>query len=107
MNTYTWKIESLDYAVLAEGKSNVVNNINWSLIGTNSTLSSQIYGVQPIQLNAEAPFVNYNDLTEETVTNWLVSALGDKQVDELKKAVNKQIEAQTNPVTGTGLPWIK
>lgn len=105
MIEYTWKIEQLDYAVAAEGQANVVNNIHWRLLGTDGTYNGQIYGTLGLPFSADKSFVNYADLTKDQIIGWVEANLGTERIDELKEAIDAQIEAQANPKTGSGLPW--
>ena len=106
MNTYTWKIEQLEYAVSAEGQTNVVTNIHWRLLSTDDTYNGQIYGTLALPFSANKAFVAYADLTEKQAIEWLIANLGSERIAELEKAIDVQIEAQANPTTGYGLPWL-
>lgn len=105
MNTYTWKIEQLDYAISAEGHSNVITNIHWCLLGTDGIYKGQISGTLDLPFNADKPFVNYADLTQKQAIEWVEAKLNSEYIAGLKKAIDAQIEAQANPTTGYGLPW--
>jgi hypothetical protein len=105
MTEYTWKIEALDYAVSAEGQSNVVTDIHWRLLGTDGTYNGEIYGTLGLSFNADNSFVEYADLTKDQIIDWVEVNLGNERIDGLKEAIDAQIEAQANPKTGSGLPW--
>jgi hypothetical protein len=61
-----------------EGYSDVVT-VHWRLDGTDVTNSDGIYGATALQLDLEADFVPYEDLTQEQVIEWLHDALGEEQ----------------------------
>jgi hypothetical protein len=127
MNTYTWRIESLEYAVTAEGLPNVVTHIHWRLFGTSSEkyasnttsnlsdsstatvvlapYTGQAYGCLNVPFNPNKTFINYSDLSEEIVIGWLKSIMSEDDIAKLKSQIDAQIAAQVNPTTGSGLPW--
>ena len=105
MKTYTWQIKNLEYVVSDNDQTNVVTNIHWKLVGSNGTHSSEVSGVQFVAFNAENSFVKYEDLTEEIVIAWLISVFEEEQIDGFKASIDAAIEAQVNPVSGSGLPW--
>jgi len=111
MNTYIWKIENLGFTILDEGRQNVVNVIAWRFSGTDGVFSGETCGATKIELDETSKFIKYEDLTEGIVIGWLKSALGEEQIAEIKLKIDTQIqaqvEAQTKPKTGSGLPWGK
>ena len=110
MNTYTWKIENLGFTILDEGKQNVVNVILWRFTGTNDVFSSETCGATQLDLDKNVSFIEYENLTENIVLNWLISAIGEEQIAEIKLKIDTQIESQIEaqkPKTGSGLPWVK
>ena len=53
-------------------------------------------------------FVEYDDLTEDTVVGWVKSILGEERVKEIEDNIAAQIDAQENPpaaTEGNGVPW--
>lgn len=102
---YKWKIENLNYLLNEYQLKNVVISIDWRLIGTKNSVSSEIIGTQAIEFNPEH-FIDYTDLTEKIVFSWLESAMGLEQIKSLKNLINAQIEMQLAPQTDAGLPWV-
>jgi hypothetical protein len=48
----------------------------------------------------------FADLTEEIVVGWLLDKFGEKKVDEIKAALQAQIDEQASPTKGTDMPWV-
>jgi hypothetical protein len=46
----------------------------------------------------------FADLTEEIVVGWLLDKFGEKKVDEIKAALQAQIDEQASPTKGTDMP---
>ena len=104
MNTYTWKIESLD--CVPDGDSKVVSCIHWRLKSDDGANTAEIYGAQAIENNSKNAFIDYEALTKDDVIGWLQSAMGIDAVMELQKSLDKQLEALANPpVIKPPLPW--
>jgi hypothetical protein len=98
MTTTTWTISNLD-SNTADG---LVTTIHWTAVAVDGDFSASIVNTQ--QLERGDSFVDYENLTQETVLGWLWSKV-DKEVVEA--ALAAQIESQRNPVKATGLPWVQ
>ena len=107
MNTYTWEIKNLEYVKSDNGQTNVVTNIHWKLVGSDGIHSSEVFGIQFVKFDAENYFVKYEDLTEQKTIQWLISTLGEEQIDSFKASIDAKIELQINPVCKIGLPWVQ
>jgi len=109
-NTYTWIIDSLDVTPSINGKNNVVSCIHWRLIAddgiTPTSHNAMIYGTQSFTYTLESEFIAYANLTEQTVINWLESAIGQEQITIMKSILDSQIVNIINPpVVNLPLPW--
>lgn len=120
MNTYTWFISQLECVPSIDGLSNVVSNVHWRVsavsnksraittpIGTNTVpYSAEVYGTQGLTFDAKNAFINYADLTKDTVIGWVQEAMGIDAVTKLQEALDKQLEALVNPpIIKPPLPW--
>jgi len=102
MIQYTWKIEALD--CVPDG--NVVSNIHWRVSATDGTNTAEVYGTQPLTFDGAKAFINYADLTKNTVVGWVQEAMGIDAVTRLQEALDKQLETLANPpVITPPLPW--
>tara|TARA_A100001391_G_scaffold47809_1_gene28468 strand:- start:118 stop:585 length:468 start_codon:yes stop_codon:yes gene_type:complete len=57
---------------------------------------------------ASVDFVEYDDLTEDTVVGWVKSILGKDKVKQVEDDIAAKIDAQENPpaaTEGNGVPW--
>jgi hypothetical protein len=106
MNTYTWKIESLDCK--PDGDSKIVSCIHWRLKGDDGTNTTEVYGSQAIENNTENVFIDYEALTKDQVIAWAQEAMGADVVATLQASIDSQLEALANPpVIKPPLPWIE
>lgn len=104
--TYNWVIEQMDCYPELDGKKDVVFTIYWRLNAVDGDYAGTVYGSVGVTLDPDAPFVAYQDLTEDQVVGWVKSALGDDQVKSYEDNVSGQIETQKNPpVVRPALPW--
>jgi len=104
--TNTWAIVQMDAYPEADGNTDVVFNVHWTLSGVDGTRTGSVYGTQSVSLDPAAPFTPYADLTEAQVVGWVRAAMGAEQVTALEAAVAQQIADQINPpVVTPPLPW--
>ena len=92
----TWKIVQLDRKT-ADG---FVTTAHWTVTATDGDFSASAYGTCGFDGELTTP---YENLTEAQVLEWVWASL-DKAAYESSLAA--QIEAQKNPVSATGLPWV-
>ena len=94
--TTTWKISTLDRDVA----SGFVTTAHWTAVAVDGEHSASAYAT--VSWPEGTPVVPYQDLTEETVLEWVWNAV-DKSATEASLAA--QIELLKNPVKATGTPW--
>jgi len=108
-NTYTWKVANLERNV-ADGKVYTVHytvNALSDTVDPNSEsggfFSAGAYG--SVGLDGEVS-VEFAELTEALVVEWVKTALGgDEKVAEIEAALDAQIAEQQAPTKAAGLPW--
>ena len=106
MPEYKWKIERLECIPSVDGQTNVVSNAHWRVSATDGTHEATMYGTQALTFDAKNAFVNYADLTKNTVVGWVQEAMGIDAVTRLQEALDKQLETLANPpVVTPPLPW--
>jgi hypothetical protein len=108
--SYQWAIKKLECVPLLEGNQNVVTSIFWELIGTDgrNNISSIVSGKQEILYTQPESFVDFMNLTEKQVLNWLFVAIGEAHIKAYEKIVAEKIDAIQNPkVVILDLPWVE
>ena len=104
--TNTWAVVQMDAYPEADGETDVVFNVHWTITGTDGEYTGYVYGSQGVPLDPDAPFTPYADLTQEQVIGWVQDAMGAEQVAAYEANVAQQIENQINPpVVTPPLPW--
>jgi len=90
-----WSIQQLD----RKTADNYVTTAHWTCTATDGDFSANAYGTVGFSGDLVTP---YENLTQEQVLGWVW-----EQVDkaEIEANLTKQIEAQKNPVSETGVPW--
>ena len=95
----TWTIANLERN-LADGGVTVAH---WRVTEVDGDYSASAYGTVGFTPDPDDPsFVAYDSLTEADVLAW-VHAEVDQAATEA--ALTAKIEADKNPVTGSGMPW--
>lgn len=116
MNTYVWKITSLDVATQDGALTDVVRGVHYTVTAVaQDGLTAGAYG--SVGLNAPGEdFTAYADLTESQIVSWVQSALNAApaeddaepvdRVAEIHAALDRQIEYTRNPpVVPKPVPW--
>jgi hypothetical protein len=102
--TYQWSIENLQ-TISNEEQSKIVFMVGWKVTGSNGQQSSAIYGVQHINYDQQKPFVQYENLTEQNVLDWVKESMNGK-FGQYEKDIAAQIDNQVNPQpVVANLPW--
>jgi hypothetical protein len=101
---YKWIIHQLECIPSKDGFSNIVNMIHWRYSGTDGEYSADTYGSVALETPEEDSFIDFNDLTEETVIGWIESKL---EIEKLQTNINSNIDNQINPpIVSKTAPWI-
>lgn len=103
MTIYTWNCKEVDAYPTYETESDVVYNVHWYLAANveGAAYYASIYGTQVISLDDIEEFIPFADLTNEIVTGWVKSAMGEEKVEELEGALSLDIANQINPTSVT------
>jgi hypothetical protein len=105
-DTYTWNVAQLERK-LSDG---AVYTAHWTVtaareVAGGDDLAAGSYG--SIGFGGPDPdnFTPYADLTEGQVVGWILSTLGDEQVETICSGLSAQLDTQQNPVDASGIPW--
>ena len=103
MTTYTWTVTTMDFYPQAEGQTDVVFTVHWTLVGTQDIYNGSVYSTCGVPAPT-GTFTPYADLTQDQVLGWIWANGVDK--DSAEAAVQAQIDAQITPtVVQPALPW--
>jgi len=103
---YNWSINSL--SVLQEPKSNYVVKATWSLSGSVDNFVDSRGGITEFKVEQNDHFVNFEELTEQIVLDWVKTKLGEATILEIKKSISASLDAMQNPkpiAVDVSLPW--
>ena len=98
--TPVWKIANLERET-ATGKVATVH-YTVDLTDASGTYNAGAYG--SIGVDGELT-VSFKDLTEDTVVRWVLDALGEEKVQEVRAVLEAQLESQRAPKVVSGVPW--
>jgi hypothetical protein len=106
---YTWKLKSLKRKD-TENIKNIIVQTYWEKIGTNENeITGSFHGATPFDLTTIDPnnFVEYEDLTEEMILEWVKSVVVDSYEEHVNQQIEKQIQEKENPATEVTeeFPW--
>ena len=109
---YTWNCKTVDVQTI-DGNEDTVFNVHWRLTGIDDTntvsdrfdgtvnASYNIYGTQILHTSDLSNFTAFADLTNEQITGWVESAMGEDKVTELKTIISNQIDELVTPTQET------
>jgi hypothetical protein len=102
--TYIWDCKTVDTYPTKDGKSDVIFNVHWKLNGEDDTEQKNngtYYSSSIIDTSDLSNFKEFSDLTNEDVTNWVVTILGEDKVKEIKSHIDAQIAEKVTPTKVT------
>ena len=107
-NTYTWDCKTVDVYPEYESNSDVVYNVHWRLNAVSDQQDSEgnnytatVYGTQILTVDDIGSFIPFADLTNDTVTGWVTTGMGEDEVDNLKSGLDAQIALLITPTSVT------
>ena len=108
-NTYNWDCKTVDVYPTYEDHSDTVYNVHWRLNAESDQqdaegnhYSASVYGTQSLSLeDIGSDFIPFADLTNEIVTGWVESIMGEEEVANLKSGLDAKIADEINPASLT------
>ena len=99
---YTWGIAQLERHT-ADG---IVYTAHYTINAADGTYGSSAYGSVGLEQPDPDSTIPFADLTKELVISWVQEKLGgDEKVEEIKAALQAQLDQQRTPTTAQGVPW--
>lgn len=62
------------------GVANVVTGVDWICSAVSNLATAEVHGSTEFDYDAEAPFIQYENLSEDIVIGWVTSQLGEDAV---------------------------
>ena len=98
---YTWDCKTVDVKTI-DGNEDTVFNVHWRLTGEDdANNSSTVYGTKELDTSDLSSFTAFADLTNEQISGWVQSALGEDKVTEIKNGLSNQIAELITPTAQT------
>jgi len=107
MITYTWEFPRFSAHPTLNGMENVVYGIEFVLSATDGEgHGAQVFGTVGLSEPNPDAFVPFNHLTQQQVTEWIESSMGEEVLNDYKDNLASQINQQITPVSVTlNKPW--
>ena len=106
MISYVSNVNSMSCYPQAEGESDVVFSVLWTMSATDGTYHASASRSCDVTYEAGTPYTPYDQLTQEQVIGWVYSATPEKDIEEMQASLAEQINAQAQPtVVSPPLPW--
>ena len=105
---YTWDCKTVDTYPNHDSHSDVVYNVHWRLNAESdqqdsegNNYSASVYGTHSVNADDISSFIPFADLTNDVVTGWVTTGMGDDEVANLKSGLDSNIDGQINPTSVT------
>ena len=105
LTSVTYKVRQLKQTPQVGEHSNVVNNVMWSVVGTDGTNTVVLDGSSPLVLNENGPFTEFNSLSESQVLTWVADALGADGQALMRTNLQKGLDKLDGEVDADPMPW--
>ena len=105
MTAKTWTITQLSVYPKSEGEADVVCAAAWNVSGTDGTYNGSLNGSTAFKLDPNAPFIPFDQLTQEQVLGWVWDSMGEEGKATAEADVDAQIEYAASQVQNAPLPW--
>ncbi len=101
MINYTWDCKTVDVRPVEDSLTDVVYNVHWKLTGVKEEWTWTSIGTQSLGLDPGSEFIPFDELTEEIIEAWVISAMGEEEVEAIKASIAAQLEEKENPTSVT------
>lgn len=101
----TWSITQMQVYPQSEGEADVVCAAAWNVSGTDGTYTGSLNGSTAFKLDPNAPFIPFDQLTQEQVLGWVWDSMGEEGKATAEADVDAQIEYAASQVQNAPLPW--
>ena len=108
MVTYDWNCKTVDCYPEQNSEADVVYNVHWIVTGVSDQVdaegkpySAQNIGTQGLSTSEITDFIPFDELTNDEVVGWTKTAMGDIEVAEIEKNIQKQINSLITPESVT------
>ena len=107
MVIYNWDCKTVDVNPTVGDYTDVVFNVHWKVWGSltpeggSEVVSDRVIGAQMVSIDPNESFISFDDLTNEIITEWVKSALGEDEVLKIEQKIQNDINEQMVPSTYT------
>jgi len=110
MTTYTMLLDNFN-VYSKDGLTGILQSVRFTIIAKNGERMENSF--RPVTLNdpdADS-FVDFKNLTQEAVLQWVIDKIGRDEVEALKHGLDSLLNAPVNPdappvLTRVAAPWI-
>lgn len=96
-----WNVNTVDVKPNEGGHDDVIYNVHWSVSKEDGDYSASSYGTQSLDITDLSNFTAFAEVTADMVKGWVIDAMGEEEVANLKANLDSQIESQKNPTSVT------
>ena len=94
MINFEWQKPILEKKLVDGSLENVIQTVHWRYTGTDNDISTDVYGALTLPAPDAENFIEWENMTNDKVFEWLESIL---DVEQLQNQISAQIEDIKNP----------
>ena len=94
MINFEWQKPILEKKLVDGSLENVIQTVHWRYTGTDDDISADVYGALSLPSPDAENFIEWENMTNDKVFEWLESIL---DVEQLQNQISAQIEDIKNP----------
>ena len=107
------QINNINRYVSKDGLKDVCHSVLYTMIVSKtvgkydniSTYNVSAMGTVHLDMPDSDNYIEYKDLTEEKVKDWVKYALGEEKMANIETSLLNQVEEKISPSEAVGLPW--
>jgi hypothetical protein len=101
MVNFQWKYNLQDILPydINSGNQNVIRTLQWRLIGVDSIHANKTQaasGCISLALDNLSNFTSINEITNETLHSWIISRVGEDEINKMKANIESNINTLPN-----------
>ena len=104
--TYTWNVSTVDtYPTHTDGndvtENDVIFNVHWRMSADDKTNQAGSIGTIALSTSDVSSFTDFDSVTASDVEGWVISAMGEEQVQSIKDGLQNQLDEIATPTVVT------
>lgn len=98
MIEYTWTFSNCMVVQNLDGLDNVIKSVDWKLTASDNKHSVSAGGTTEFSGVDPSQYIEFTKITKDQMIEWVLSGISEKDLNELKEHLEKQLIELNKPV---------